>query len=136
MSGRAQPRQKDLEGKPPYRVHYNRRDVEDLLLIGRVVSMGGVGKVIHEKSTRTALRLQTAWAKERAALVRSNPGWFVAYHEGERVALEPSLDRLIATLNAELGVPRKPCEIHEVTEHPRQWRGPGPRLMPRSRPVI
>jgi hypothetical protein len=92
--------------------------------------MAGAGSVIHEKTTRTTSGLQTAWTKEKAALVRSNPGWFVAYHEGRRVALEPSLDRLIAVLNAKLGVPRKPCEILEVTEQPRQWRGPGPRLMP------
>jgi len=70
------------------------------------------------------------WSKEKEVLLRTHHSWFVAYQEGKRIALEPSLDRLVATLNEKLGVPRKPCEFHEIIEKPAFRRGPSPRLKP------
>jgi len=70
------------------------------------------------------------WSEERDKLLKTYPGWFVAYQEGKRVALEPSLDQLVVSLNEKLGVPRKPCEFHEIIERHAFRRGPSPRLKP------
>ena len=70
------------------------------------------------------------WSREKEQLLKTHPGWFVAYQDGKRIALEPSLDRLVAALEEKLGVPRKPCEFHEIIEQPTTKRGPSPRFWP------
>lgn len=67
------------------------------------------------------------WSGEKEQLLNTHRGWFVAYQDGERVALEPSLDRLVAAMDEKLGSPRKPCEFHEIIEQPLVERGPSPR---------
>ena len=67
------------------------------------------------------------WSREKEQLLKTHRGWFVAYQDGERVALEPSLDRLVAAMDEKLGSPRKPCEFHEIIEQPLVERGPSPR---------
>ena len=66
------------------------------------------------------------WATEKARLLRSHRGWFVAYQGPRRVALEPTIERLLAALDDRLGTPRKPCEFHQVTNQPQTRRGPSP----------
>ena len=73
---------------------------------------------------------RSPWNKEREELLKTHHGWFVAYQDGERVALEPSLDRFVAALEEKLGKPRKPCEFHAIVERPPVRRGPSPRLWP------
>jgi len=73
---------------------------------------------------------EDTWHEEKRELLRTHPGWFVAYQDGRRIALEPSLDRLIMALDKQLGTPRKPCEFHEIVQRPATRRGPSPRLMP------
>ena len=68
------------------------------------------------------------WRSEKGELLRKHRGWFVAYCDGQRVALEPSLDGLMAALDEKFGTPRAPCDIHEITEDISAWRGPSPRL--------
>jgi len=70
------------------------------------------------------------WNMEKDRLFKTHPGWFVAYQDGKRVALEPSLDQLVTALNEKLGAPRKPCEFHEIIEKSEFRRGPSPRLKP------
>jgi len=74
--------------------------------------------------------VQDVWAREKPELLRTHRGWFVAYQDGKRVALEPLLDRLVAALEKRLGTPRKACELHEIVESPSPPRGPSPRLKP------
>lgn len=78
----------------------------------------------------TAKTMKDTWSREKGELLKTHPGWFVAYQDGKRVALQPSLDRLVAALDRKLGKPRKPCEFHEITERPPVRRGPSPRLWP------
>lgn len=78
----------------------------------------------------TAKTMKDTWSREKEELLKTHPGWFVAYQNGKRVALEPSLDRLVAALEEKLGKPRKPCEFHEIVELPPVRRGPSPRLWP------
>ena len=73
---------------------------------------------------------RTSWDKEREELLKTHLGWFVAYQNGKRIALESSLDRLVAAMDEKLGSPRKPCEFHEITERVPAERGPSPRLWP------
>jgi hypothetical protein len=83
---------------------------------------------IAQAATRNAKRAAGApWAKEKPELLRTHPGWFVAYHEGRRVALEPSIEQLIGALDELLGRPRRPCEYHEIVARPAPRRGPSPR---------
>ncbi len=70
------------------------------------------------------------WSGEKEQLLKTHRDWFVAYQDGERVALEPSLDRLVAAMDEKLRSPRKPCEFHEITERVPAERGPSPRLWP------
>ena len=126
---------KNLVGRPPFQVRYTRADVELAVVMARVISMDGVGKLIHKEITEVErmvkdTRSKDAWNREKKELLRSHPGWFAAYQDGERVALQPSLDRLVLALDEELGTPRKPCEFHEIVERPAARRGPSPRLWP------
>ncbi len=70
------------------------------------------------------------WNREKKELLKAHNGWFVAYQDGKRVALEPSLDRLVFAMEEKLGMPRRPCEFHEIIERPAVRRGPSPRLRP------
>lgn len=119
---------KKLVGKIPFQVHYTKADNELAVVIARVISLDGVERFIHKEIT--GMKPKNAWAREKERLLKTNRGWFVAYQEGKRVALEPSLDALIAALDKDLGTPRKPCEFHEIIERPPVRRGPSPRLMP------
>jgi len=69
------------------------------------------------------------WAREKPCLLRSHRGWFVAYQGARRVALEPTVERLLDALDHHLGTPRKPCEFHQVVEQPLSRRGPSPRVI-------
>jgi len=108
-------------------VDYTKADVELAVVMGRVISMDGVGKLIHGKRTQPD-SVDSIWEREKPELLRSHPGWFVAYQDGERVALEPSVDELTSALDEHLGRPRRPCEFHHVVEAPAFRRGPSPRL--------
>jgi len=121
---------KKLVGRPPFQIHYTKADGELAVVMARVISMDGVEKLIHKKSTEADQTVKDIWSKEKEELLKTHLGWFVAYQEGKRVALEPSLDRLVAALDKKLGKPRKPCEFHEIVERPAFQRGPSPRLMP------
>jgi len=68
------------------------------------------------------------WSREKPRLLRSHRGWFVAYRGGRRVALEPTIERLLAALDDRLGTPRKPCEFHQIVEESPTRRGPSPRI--------
>jgi len=68
-----------------------------------------------------------AWLQEKPALLKSHPGWFVAYQDGKRVALEPDCDKLVKALDDALGENRRPVEFHEIIEEPIVHRGPSPR---------
>jgi hypothetical protein len=70
------------------------------------------------------------WARERARLLRSHRGWFVAYQGTRRLALEPTLEQLLAALEERGGTPRRPCEFHHVLAQPLTRRGPSPRVRP------
>jgi len=76
------------------------------------------------------IRRDDIWNREKGELLKTHHGWFVAYQDGKRVALEPSLDQLVFALEEKLGMPRRPCEFHEITELPMVRRGPSPRLRP------
>ena len=80
------------------------------------------------------MSMQGMWQDEKAGLLQTHKGWFVAYQNDKRVALESSLDKLLAAMEAKLGKQRKPCEIHEIVEQSRR-RGPSPRLWPKERAV-
>ena len=92
--------------------------------------MGSMAKLAERTNGKTKPALKNGWERDKARLLRTHPGWFVAYHKGRRVALEPSAARLVGALARKLGVPRKPCEFHEVVERPAPRRGPSPRLKP------
>ena len=119
-------------GNPP--LYYTMKDANFAVVIARVISMDGVGRFIHKKITEVEpmgeLQNRDVWSEEKDDLFKTHPGWFVAYQDGKRVAFEPSLDRLVAILNEKLGVPRKPCEFHEIIEQISFRRGPSPRLKP------
>ncbi len=68
------------------------------------------------------------WAREKSRLLRTHKAWFVAYQGTRRVALEPTIERLLAALDDRLGTPRKPCEFHQVLAEPPTRRGPSPRV--------
>ncbi len=126
---------KKLVGRPHFQVRYTRADVELAVVMARVISMDGVGRFIHKKNTEVEpmvkdTRGEDAWSREKENLLKTHPGWFVAYQDGERIALEYSLDRLVTALDEKLERPRKPCEFHEIVERPAVQRGPSPRLWP------
>lgn len=89
--------------------------------------MASASKVAQAAPRKTRQVAGTAWAKEKAGLLRTHPGWFVAYREGRRVALEPSIEQLIGALDELFGRPRKPCEYYEVVGRLAPRRGPSPR---------
>ena len=126
---------KKLVGRPPFQVRYTVADVDLAVATARVISRHRAGKFIHKKITEVEPmvedpRSEDAWSREKEELLKTHPGWFVAYQDGKRVALEPSLNQLVAALDEKLGTPRKPCEFHEITERPAVQRGPSPRLWP------
>lgn len=126
---------KEPSGKPPYQVSYTRGDDELAKVMARVISMDGVGKFIHKRIIQGEpivknTESKNIWEKEKKELLKTHKGWFVAYQEGTRVALEPSIEKLISSLEQKFGTPRKPCVYHEITEQPIVRRGPSPRLMP------
>lgn len=126
---------KKLVGRPPFQVRYTRADDELAVVMARVISMDGVGRFIHKKIVDVEPMVKDTeskdtWNQEKERLLNIYPGWFVAYQDGKRVALEPSLDRLVAALDKKLGTPRTPCEFHEIVERPAIRRGPSPRLKP------
>ena len=84
-----------------------------------------VGLAKPPKTSRVA---DDIWTQEKPRLLKSHRGWLVAYQARRRVALEPTLDRLLAVLDEKLGTPRKPCEVHHIVEVPAHRRGPSPRL--------
>lgn len=67
------------------------------------------------------------WAEEKEQLLKTHSGWFVAYQDGKRVALEPDVDKLVAAVDKALGEHRRPVRIHEIIEQPVIHRGPSPR---------
>lgn len=77
---------------------------------------------------KAAKIIGSRWDIEKEQLLKTHPNWFVAYQDGKRVALEPSLDRLVVAMDEKLGSPRKPCEFHEIVEQVAVKRGPSPRL--------
>ena len=80
------------------------------------------------KPPRTGRTAESVWTQEKPRLLKSHRGWLVAYKGRRQVALEPTLDRLLAALDEKLGAPRKPCQVHHIVEAPLRRRGPSPRL--------
>jgi hypothetical protein len=80
------------------------------------------------KRPKAGRAVGSVWSKEKPGLLRSHRGWFVAYRGRRRVALEPTIERLLAALDEKLGTPRKPCELHRVVARPESRRGPSPRV--------
>ncbi|MCX7015444.1 MAG: helix-turn-helix transcriptional regulator [Candidatus Sumerlaeota bacterium] len=101
-------------------------EYQDFIDLAGEVAEGGKAGVVAMPSNSANMQ---KWDEEREQLVITNPGWFVAYQDGRRVALEPSLDRLVAALDETLGSPRRPCDFHEIVERAEVERGPSPRLM-------
>lgn len=66
---------------------------------------------------------QEIWEREKPELLKTHRDWYVAYCNGKRVALAPSLQRL----EEDLGGPREPCEFHQIIESIPKRRGPSPR---------
>lgn len=64
------------------------------------------------------------WEEEKEELERTHHGWFVAYQDGERVALEPDCNRLVASMDKQLGSPRRPCLFHEIGAVPNNRLSP------------
>jgi len=85
-------------------------------------------KVLSGKRTEPSGKAVDVWSQEKVLLLKTHPGWFVAYQAGRRVALEPTVDRLVAALDKKLGTPRNPCEFHEIIKEPAVGRGPSPRV--------
>lgn len=54
------------------------------------------------------------WQSEKDQLLDTHNGWFVAYLDGDQVALESSLELMLLSLRKQFGVPRRPCEFHEI----------------------
>ena len=126
---------KKLVGRPPFQARYTRADEELAVVMARVLSIDGLGKLIHNDIVDVESRAKDAqtkdtWIREKGELLKIHPGWFVAYQNGKRIAFEPSLNRLVAALDEKLGTPRRPCEFHEIVERPSVERGPSPRLWP------
>ena len=84
--------------------------------------------VVLAKPRKTSRTTVEIWTREKPGLLKSHRGWFVAYRGRQRVALESTVERLLAALDEKLGSPRKPCEVHQIVEVPLHRRGPGPRL--------
>jgi hypothetical protein len=70
------------------------------------------------------------WTYEKPELLKTHPSWYVAYQDGKRVALSPTLNELMAGINKKFGVPHKPCELHEIVDKPALHTRQSPRLMP------
>lgn len=96
--------------------------------------MASAIKVAQGAPRKTKKVAGAAWAKERAELLRTHHGWYVAYRDRKRVALEPTIEQLMGTLEAKLGSPRRPCELHLIVEKPPRWRGPSPRVFRPGQP--
>lgn len=118
---------KKLSGRAPFQVRYTTAHRELAMIMARVISMDGVGKFIHKTRPEVNPRSPYPWREEKHDLLRSNPGWYVAYQAGKRVALEPTQESLVAALERKLGKPRKPCEFHRIVECAAPRRGPSPR---------
>ena len=127
----------------PFQVSYTLADSKRATAFARVISLDGVGEFLQDRKKKAAERAaavperttqKDAWLAEKEELLRTHRGWFVAYRDGERVALEPSLERLIDAIDEKLGSPRRPCEFHEILEKPPVRRGPSPRLQPARHP--
>lgn len=61
---------------------------------------------------------EKTWLKEKPDLLNTHTGWFVAYQDGVRVALESDCDGLEKALDAALGKYRRPITFHEIVESP------------------
>ncbi|MFH1670629.1 MAG: hypothetical protein ABIA92_03505 [Patescibacteria group bacterium] len=83
---------------------------------------------VPQETVRQLTPNDLLWIQEKPLLLRTHRGWYVAYHGGERIALEPTQAKLQATINRKLGVPHTPCDFHEIVEKPAARRGPSPRL--------
>ena len=121
---------KRLIGRPPFQVRYTRAHVEFAIAVASLMSVYGVGRLMYKRIMETEPTVKDIWSREKRELLKTHPGWFVAYQDRKRVALEPSLDRLVAALDEKLGTPREPCEFHEIVEQRPVRRGPSPRLRP------
>ncbi len=121
---------RSVRGKPPFELRYQLADVDLALVMARVISLDGVGDLLREGRMELKDKADDAWTRDKPELLRTHPGWYVAYQKGTRIALEPSLDRLVAAMNEKLGVPHEPCEFHEIVDIKAERRGPSPRLMP------
>lgn len=69
-----------------------------------------------------------AWLREKSDLLKTHAGWFVAYQDGVRVALEPDCDKLIKAVDVALGDHRLPVTFREIIDQPVIQRGPSPRM--------
>lgn len=119
---------KNVAGTSRFQLHYQRADVDLAMVMARVISLDGVGDLLREGRMEPQRKQNDLWTTEKPELLRTHPGWYVAYQEGTRIALERSLAELVAAINKKLGVPHKPCEFHEIVEKPAARRGPSPRL--------
>lgn len=68
------------------------------------------------------------WLNEKPELLKTHEGWFVAYQDGTRVALEPDCDKLTKAVDEALGAHRRPVTFHEIIDQPVIQGGPSPRM--------
>lgn len=54
-----------------------------------------------------------AWIKEKTELLKTHPGWFVAYQDGKRIALAPDYDSLLTAFDVVFDGNLGPVEFHE-----------------------
>jgi len=71
--------------------------------------------------------VESTWKQDRPSLLKTHYGWFAAYQDGKRVALEPDCDMLVKAVDKKLGSNRRPVTLHEIIETPIKHRGPSPR---------
>lgn len=71
---------------------------------------------------------ELTWLNEKPELLKTHAGWFVAYQDGTRVALEPDCDKLIKAVDAALGDHIRLLTFCEIIDHPVIQRGPSLRM--------
>jgi hypothetical protein len=115
-------------GRPGLKLSYELRDVQLAQFYAN--HFPTYGTIFKEPVKMNSMY---AWTHEKPELLKTNPGWYVAYQDGKRIALAQSLTMLMTEIKEKLGVSHKPCEFHEIVAKPVQQYRQSPRLMPSSK---
>lgn len=74
--------------------------------------------VIASVPSRT--KSKKTWDEEKQELMMNHQESFIAYRDGKRIALEFSIDQLVAALGEKTGKPHKSCEFHKIMSNQQQ----------------